>query len=219
MKYIQQLFASHPNNLGRYRERYDIRRTNDRRQADHGYISTRLERLVQTFEVKRATVNSIRHASSTELAAQGFDGKTINVFTHHTTDSMMNQNFYISTVNREQDSIASALASNHSEKQATQTIPKQRYGARVSERDELQQFLLGDDLKLSSQETPASPLSLPIISTKSIVEAESLNDHESAKVQKSKTNKDVKDVEPQKEIQTSSITKDSDRATIAEVQK
>ncbi|KAA6389440.1 MAG: hypothetical protein EZS28_015030 [Streblomastix strix] len=93
-------------------------------QADQRYIGTRFERLVQTLVVQNATANSIRHASSSELAAQGFDGRTINVFTHHTSDSKMNKKFYIFAINREQDSIASALVKNHSEKQATQIIIK-----------------------------------------------------------------------------------------------
>ncbi|KAA6379904.1 MAG: hypothetical protein EZS28_024568, partial [Streblomastix strix] len=81
-----------------------------------------------------------------ELAAQGFDGRTINVFTHHILDSKMNQQFYIFAVNREQDSIASALVKNHGVKQATQIISKQRGGARVSEVEGLQQSSLGDYL-------------------------------------------------------------------------
>ncbi|KAA6371223.1 MAG: hypothetical protein EZS28_033251, partial [Streblomastix strix] len=176
--------------------------TENWKQADQRYISTRLERLVQTLGVQNATANSIRHTSSTELAAQGFDRRTINVFTHHTPDSKMNKEFYIFAVNKEQDSIASALVKNHGMKQATQIISKQRDGAR-----------------LSPQKTPASPLSLPIISTQPIVEAESPNDHESAIALKSQMLKDDQDVEPQKEAQNSSMTTDSDRATAAGAQK
>ncbi|KAA6395849.1 MAG: hypothetical protein EZS28_008620 [Streblomastix strix] len=119
----------------------------------------------------------------------------------------------------EQDSIASALVKNHCEKQATQIISKQRGGARVSEGDVLQQSPLGDDLQLSPQEILASPLSLPIISTNHIVEAESSNDHESANVWKSQLQKDDHDVEPQEEAQNSVFIKDSDRATTAGAQK
>ncbi|KAA6374274.1 MAG: hypothetical protein EZS28_030200 [Streblomastix strix] len=179
------------------RERYNVRRTEDLKQADQRYISSRLERLVQIFGVQNATANSIRNASSTELAALCFDGGTINVSTHHTSDSKMNKEFYIFAVNRELDSIASALLKNHGEKQATQIISKQSSGAK----------------------TLASLLSLPIISTQHIVEAESPNDHESAKVQESQIQKDDQDVEPQDEAQDSSMTKGSDRATIAEAQK
>ncbi|KAA6385917.1 MAG: hypothetical protein EZS28_018557 [Streblomastix strix] len=193
--------------------------TENWKQADQKCISTRLERLVQTLGGQNATANSIRHAFSTELAAQGFDGRTINCFTHHTPDSKMNNKFYFFAVNKEQDSIASALVKNHGEKQATQIISKQRGGARVSEGDGLQQSPLGDDLQLSPQETLASPLSLPIISTQPIVETESPNDHESAKVQNSQIQKDDQDVEPQKEAQDSSMTKDSDRATTSGAQK
>ncbi|KAA6394107.1 MAG: hypothetical protein EZS28_010365 [Streblomastix strix] len=189
------------------------------KQADQRYISTRLEKLVQIFEVQNATVNSIRHASSTELVAQGFDGRTINVFTHHTPDSKMSKKFYTFALNKEQDSIASALVKNHGEKQATQIISKQTGGARVSEGDRLQQSPLGDDLQLSPQETLASPLSLLIISTQPIVEVESSNDHESAKAQNSQMQKDDQDVKPQEEAQNSSLTKDSDRATTAGAQK
>ncbi|KAA6400296.1 MAG: hypothetical protein EZS28_004183 [Streblomastix strix] len=85
-------------------------------QADQRYISIHLERLVQTYGVQNATANSIKHASSTELAAQGFDGRTINVFTHHTPDSKMNKEYYIFAVNREQDSIASAFVNNRGQK-------------------------------------------------------------------------------------------------------
>ncbi|KAA6376590.1 MAG: hypothetical protein EZS28_027883, partial [Streblomastix strix] len=56
--------------------------------------------------------------------------------------------------------------------------------------------------------TLASPLSLSIILTQPIVEAESLNDHESAKVQNSQMLKDDQDVEPQEEAQNPSMTKD-----------
>ncbi|KAA6365328.1 MAG: hypothetical protein EZS28_039144, partial [Streblomastix strix] len=101
----------------------------------------------------------------------------------------------------------------------TQIISKQRGGARVSEGDGLQQSPQGDDLQLSPQETLASPLSLPIISTKSIVEAKSPNDHESAKAQNSQMQKDGQDGKPHEEAQNSSITKDSDRATTAGAQK
>ncbi|KAA6372058.1 MAG: hypothetical protein EZS28_032418, partial [Streblomastix strix] len=165
--------------LNRPREHYQQSPTNfihlfwaeNWKQADQKYISARLNRLVQTLGVQNATANSIRYASSTELAAQGFDGRTINVFTHQIPDSKMNKKFYIFAVNKEQDSIASALVKNHSEKQATQIISKQRGGARVSEGDGLQQSPLEDDLQLSPQETLASPLSLPIISSQPIVEA------------------------------------------------
>ncbi|KAA6376417.1 MAG: hypothetical protein EZS28_028057 [Streblomastix strix] len=190
--------------------------TENWKRADQKYISTRLERLVQTLGVQNATANSIRHASSTELAAQGFDERTINCFTHHTPDSKMNKKFYVFAVNKEQDSIASALVRNHGKKQATQTVSKQRGDTSVSDGDGLQQSPQGDDLQLSPQETLASPLSLPIISSKPIVEAESPNDHESARAQNSQVQKDDQDVEPQR---NSSMTKDSDGATTAEAQK
>ncbi|KAA6393549.1 MAG: hypothetical protein EZS28_010925 [Streblomastix strix] len=93
----------------------------------------------------------------------------------------MNQNNQIFTINREHDSIESALVSNHIQKQATQIILKQRVGARVAEGDVLQQSPLVDDLLLSPWETFAPPLSLPNISTQAIVEAESPNVHKSAK--------------------------------------
>ncbi|KAA6394525.1 MAG: hypothetical protein EZS28_009948 [Streblomastix strix] len=187
--------------------------TENWKQADQKYISIRLERLVQTLGINGATVNIIRHASSTELAARGFDGMKINIFAHHTSKSKTNQQFYIFTINMEQDFIASSLVKNHGEKQTTQIISKQRGGSRVSEGDGLQQSLLGDDLQLSPQEILASPLSIQIISTQPIVEAESLNDHKSSKRQKSQMWKDDQDVEPQEEAQDSSMTKDSDRAT------
>ncbi|KAA6372219.1 MAG: hypothetical protein EZS28_032254, partial [Streblomastix strix] len=212
--------------LTRHREHFQQSPTNiihlfwteNWKQADQRYISTRLERLVQTLGVQTATANSIKHAFSTELAAQGFDGRTINVFTHHTPDSKMNEKFYNFAVNKEQGSITSALVKNHGEKQATQIISKQRGDARVSDGNRLQQSPLGDDLQLSPQETLASHLSLQIISTQLIVEAESQNDHESAKVQNSQMQKDDQDVEPQEEAQDSSMTKDSDRATTAGAQ-
>ncbi|KAA6379192.1 MAG: hypothetical protein EZS28_025280, partial [Streblomastix strix] len=193
--------------------------TENWKRADQRYISTRLERLVQTLVVQNATANSIRHASSTELAAKGFDGRIINCFTHHTQDSKMNKKFYVFAVNKEQDSIASALVRNHGVKQATQIISKQRGDARVSDGDGLQKSPQGDDLQLSPWETLASPLSHPIISSQPIVEAESPNDHESAKVQNSQMQKDDQDVKPQEEAQNSSMTKDSDRATTTGAQK
>ncbi|KAA6386704.1 MAG: hypothetical protein EZS28_017767 [Streblomastix strix] len=158
-------------------------------QADQRYIGILLERLVKIFGVKNATTNSIIHASSTELTAQSFDGRTINVFTHHSSDSKMNKEFYIFPENRGQDSMASPLVNIHGE----------------------QQF--------SPQETLASPLSLPIILTQPIVESESPNDHKSAKRQKSQMWKDDQDLEPQEEYQDSSMTKDFDRATTAEAQQ
>ncbi|KAA6359990.1 MAG: hypothetical protein EZS28_044483, partial [Streblomastix strix] len=119
--------------------------TENWKRADQRHISTRLERLVQTLGVQNTTANSIRHASSTELAAQGFDGRTINCFTHHTPDSKMNNKFYVFAVNKEQHSIASALVKNHGKKQATQIVSKQRGDARVSDGDGLQQSPQGDD--------------------------------------------------------------------------
>ncbi|KAA6389169.1 MAG: hypothetical protein EZS28_015302, partial [Streblomastix strix] len=209
--------ANTPNRVQRTSCTYSGPRTGSK--ADHRYISTRLERLIQTLGVKSATANSIRHASSTELAAQGFDGRTINCFTHHIPDSQINSYYYIFTVSREQDSIASALVINPGEMQATQIISKQRGGARVSEGDRLRQSPLGDDLQLSTQDTLASPLSLPFISTQPIDETQSPKDHESAKAQNSQMQKDDQDVKPQEEAQNSTMTKDSDRATIAEALK
>ncbi|KAA6357544.1 MAG: hypothetical protein EZS28_046929 [Streblomastix strix] len=193
--------------------------TENWKQVDQRFIGTRLENLVQTFGVQNITANSIRHASSTELAAQGFDGRTINVFTHHILDSKMNQKFYILTMNKEQDSIASALAKNHGEKQATQIFLKYRDRARVSEGEGLQQSPSGDDLQFSPQDTFASRFCLPIISTKPIVEAESPNDHESAKVQNSQMQKDDQDMKPQEKALNTSMTKGTDRATTADAQK
>ncbi|KAA6360079.1 MAG: hypothetical protein EZS28_044392, partial [Streblomastix strix] len=144
--------------------------TENWKRADQRYISTSLERHVQTLGVQNATANSIGHASSTELAAQGFDGRTIDVFTHHTLKLKMNQEFQIFALSMVQDSTAFALVKNHGEKQATQITSKQRYGARISEGDGLQQSPLGDDLQLSPQETLTSPLSLPIISSQPIVD-------------------------------------------------
>ncbi|KAA6403169.1 MAG: hypothetical protein EZS28_001295 [Streblomastix strix] len=187
-------------------------------QADQRCINKRLKRLVQTLGIKGVTTNSIRQASSTELAAQRFDEIAINVFTHHMSDSKMNQQFYIFVANIEMDSIASALVNNHSDKHATKTISKQRGGARFFKGNILQQFPLRDDLQLSPQETLASPLSLPIISSQPIVEAESPNDHESAKVQNSQMQKDDQVVKPQEVAQNSSMTKGSDRATTANAQ-
>ncbi|KAA6385893.1 MAG: hypothetical protein EZS28_018579, partial [Streblomastix strix] len=193
--------------------------TENWKQADQRYISTRLERLVQTLGVLNARANSIRHASSTELAAQGFDWRTINVFTFHTLDSKMNKKFFIFAVNKEQDSIASALVKNHGEKQITQIIAKQWGGAGVSEGDGLQQSPLSYDLQLSPLGTLASPLSLLIISTQLFDEAESPNDHGNAKVQNLQMQKEDQDVKPQEEAQNSSMTKDSDRATTDGAQK
>ncbi|KAA6378205.1 MAG: hypothetical protein EZS28_026267 [Streblomastix strix] len=213
--------------LTRLREHFQQSQTNfihlfwteNWKRADQSYTNTRLERLVQTLGVQNAIVNSNRHASSTELAAQGFDGRTINCFTYHTPDSKMNNQFYVFALDNEQDFIASELVKNHSKKQATQIISKQMGDARVSDGDGLQQSPQGDYLQLSPQETLASPLSLPIISSQPIVETESPNDHESAKVQNSQMQKDDQDMEPQEEAQNSSMTKDSDRATTAGAQK
>ncbi|KAA6373959.1 MAG: hypothetical protein EZS28_030515 [Streblomastix strix] len=193
--------------------------TKNWKQVYQRYINICLGKFVQTIGVQNATANSIRHASSTELAAQVFDRRTINVYTHHTPDSKMNKEQYIFAINREQDSIAYALVKDHDEKKATQIFLKQRDGAIVSEGDVLQQSPLKDDLQLSPQETLDSPLSLPIISTQPIVEAESPNDHESAKAQNSQMQKDDQDMEPQEEAQNSSMTKDSDRAASVEAQK
>ncbi|KAA6381775.1 MAG: hypothetical protein EZS28_022699 [Streblomastix strix] len=193
--------------------------TENWKRADQRYTNTRLERLVQTLGVQNATANSIRHASSTELAAQGFDGRTINCFKHHTQDSKMIKKFYVFVVNKEQDSIASALVKNHNMKQATQIISKQRGDARVSDGDGLQQSPQGDDLQLTPQETLASPLSIPIILTQPIVEAQSPNDYESTKVQNSQIQKDDQNTEPQEEALNSNMTIDSDRTTTAGAQK
>ncbi|KAA6402452.1 MAG: hypothetical protein EZS28_002012, partial [Streblomastix strix] len=194
----------------RHREHFQQRPTNfihlfwteNWMHAYQRYISTRLKRLVLTLGVQNANANSNGLAASTELAAHRFDGRTINCFTHHTSDSKMNNRFYVFAVNKEQDFIASALVKNHGENQAIQIISKQRGGVR-----------------LFPQENLASPLSLPIISSQPIVEAESPNDHESAQAQNSQKQKDEQDVDPQEEAQNSSLTKDSDRATTAGAQK
>ncbi|KAA6321171.1 MAG: hypothetical protein EZS28_054589, partial [Streblomastix strix] len=162
-------------------------------QADLRYVSTRLERLVQTLGVQNATTNSIKHAYSTELAAHGFDRGIINCFTHHTTDSKMNNKFYVFAVNKEQDSIASALVKNHGEKQAAQIGSKQMGVARVYEGDLPHLSSLEDDLQSATYETLASPSSLTIISTLLMVEAMSSNDHMSAKIQKLQMQKNNQD--------------------------
>ncbi|KAA6402778.1 MAG: hypothetical protein EZS28_001688 [Streblomastix strix] len=175
--------------------------TENWKQADLKYISTRLERFVQMLGVQSTTANSIRNASYTELTTLGFDRRTINVFTHHTPDSKMNEKFYFFAMNKEQNFIASALVLNHDEKQFTQIISKLRGGARVSGGNVLQQSPLGDDIKLSPQETLASPPSLLITSTNPTVEAQSPNDHESANNQKSQMQKFDQDEEPQEVAQ------------------
>ncbi|KAA6381772.1 MAG: hypothetical protein EZS28_022702 [Streblomastix strix] len=227
------------------RNRYDVRRTNDLRQrltksffvqlikhrehfqhsptdyihlfwtenwkrADQRHISSRFENLVQTIQIKGTTANCIRPASSTELAAQDFDGRTIYVFTHHSPDSKMNNKFYVFAVNKEHNSRTSALVKNYGMKQATYIISKQRGDARIFQ---------GDDLWLSPQKTLVSHLSLPIISTQPIVEAESPNDHESVKGHESQMQKDDQDVKPREQAQNSSMTKDSDRETTAGAKK
>ncbi|KAA6383357.1 MAG: hypothetical protein EZS28_021117 [Streblomastix strix] len=158
----------------------------------------------------------IEYTSSKEQAAQGYDGRKIVIFTHHTSDSKLNQKYYIFAVNREQDSIASALVKNFNQKQTTQIISKQQSEARVSEGSGLQQFPQQDGLQFSAQQTLNQPLSLQNISTQPIVEAESHNDHQSANFQMSQMMKDDVDAELQEEAQDLSMTKDSDRATIAE---
>ncbi|KAA6339188.1 MAG: hypothetical protein EZS28_052630 [Streblomastix strix] len=193
--------------------------TENGEQADQKYISTRLDRLIHAVRTNGATVNSITHASSIELLTYGFNERTRNIFTHHTPYSKISQQHYTLAVNRVLDSIAAALVKNHGEKITTQIISKQRGDARVSDGDGLQQSPLEDDLQLSPQESLASPLSLPIISTQTIVETEHPNDHESAKIQKSQLWRNVPDMKPQEQAKNSSMTKDSDRATTAEAQK
>ncbi|KAA6403541.1 MAG: hypothetical protein EZS28_000931 [Streblomastix strix] len=189
------------------------------KQADQTNIRTRLEILDETLVVKSATVNTVIHAFSTDQATQRIDGRTINVFTHHSPDSKMNKKFYIFAVIKEQDSIASALKSNHGMKQATQIISKQRGDARVSEGYELQQSPQVDDLQLSTQETLVSPLSRPIISTQLFVEVDSRKDHDSAKDQKLQMQNDEIHLKSHDEAQDSSFTKDSERATTARAYK
>ncbi|KAA6377297.1 MAG: hypothetical protein EZS28_027177 [Streblomastix strix] len=65
----------------------------------------------------------------------------------------------------------------------------------------------------------ASYLSLSIILTQPIVEAVSPNDKKCTNDQLSQMQKLDQDMEQQEEVQDSSMTKDSDRATIAEAQK
>ncbi|KAA6385101.1 MAG: hypothetical protein EZS28_019373 [Streblomastix strix] len=166
--------------------------------ADQRHISNHLERLVHTLGVQNATANSIRFASSTELAVQGFGGRTINIFTHNSPDSTMNQEFYVFEINRQQDSTASALEKNHGEKQAepaTQTVSKQSGDARVSDGDVLQQSAYVDDLQSSPQETLATPLSFLMILTQRIVEVRSPNDRESTCGQESQIQRDDQDEE------------------------
>ncbi|KAA6388250.1 MAG: hypothetical protein EZS28_016225 [Streblomastix strix] len=199
-----------PPKQSKNRERYDVRRTEDLRvcptetffvwltrlrehfqqsptniihlfwtekweQADQKYISICLERLAQTLGEQNASANSIRYASSTDPAAQ---------------ESKIPKHLHSQRI-----TVRSKLLKLSQNKGG---------GARVSEGDVLQQSPLGDNLQLSPQETLASSLFPPIISTKPIVEAESPNDHESEKAQKSQMQKDDQDVEPQEEAHNSS---------------
>ncbi|KAA6369947.1 MAG: hypothetical protein EZS28_034526 [Streblomastix strix] len=148
IKNKEQQFAFHRNNLSRekdmiLRKHFQQSPTNfihlfwteNWKRADQKYISKRLERLVQTLGVWNATANSIGHASSTELIARSFDGRTINRFTRHTLDLKMNNRFYVFAVDKEQDSITSTLVKNHGKKQATQIVSEQKGEARVSDGD------------------------------------------------------------------------------------
>lgn len=99
--------------------------TNDWKPADQRIIRNHLDNLVHILGVQGATANSIRHASTTELAVMGVDERTLNIVTHHTPNSQSTQNFYVFAAQRQSDSIASALTSSHGRKQdelATQTI-------------------------------------------------------------------------------------------------
>ncbi|KAA6399055.1 MAG: hypothetical protein EZS28_005415 [Streblomastix strix] len=117
----------------------------------------------------------------------------------------MNCQFYVFALNRSQNSIASAFAKTHGQKQAetsSQIISKQRCKARVPERDVLQLSPQGNDLQLSPQETHASPLSHPMISTQPIVEARSPNDRESTSGHKLQMQKDMKIKNKHSELQS-----------------
>ncbi|KAA6359056.1 MAG: hypothetical protein EZS28_045417 [Streblomastix strix] len=70
----------------------------------------------------------------------------------------------------------------------------------------------------STQETPASPLSLPIISTQPIVEARYPNDRESTRCQESRKQKDDQVVQQQSRALVSSMTKKFDKAGNANAQ-
>ncbi|KAA6374545.1 MAG: hypothetical protein EZS28_029929 [Streblomastix strix] len=163
--------------------------TENWKRTDQRYIGTRLERLVQTLGIQNATANSIRHGSSTELAAQEFDGRTINIFEHNISYSKIIHEFYFFVANREQDSLL--LVNSHGEKQDTQIISKLCGGQRVNEEDALQ---------LS-------------------VEAEFPISHKNVKRQKSLIWGDYQDVEQEDEALNSNMTKNSYRATTAEAQK
>ncbi|KAA6396711.1 MAG: hypothetical protein EZS28_007764 [Streblomastix strix] len=153
------------------------------------YISIRLDKLIYTLGNNGTTLNSIRYTSSTELPEDGFDERTINVFTHHTPDSKMNQEYQIFVVNREQESVASTLINNHEEKLVTLIISK----------------------KWAEQEYPKEMYYRNLL--------EPPNDHKSVKRKKLKIQKDDQDVEPLKDAKDSSMKKDSDRTTTAEAQK
>jgi site-specific recombinase XerD len=87
--------------------------TNNWQEADQRVIKNRLDDLIHTLGVQGATANSIRHASTTELAVMGVDDRTLNTFTHHSLNSQTTQKFYVFAAKRQTDTIASALTQSH----------------------------------------------------------------------------------------------------------
>ncbi|KAA6397538.1 MAG: hypothetical protein EZS28_006930 [Streblomastix strix] len=197
------------------RERYDVRRTEDPKS-----ISNRDQQISYTYSGLKIWSKLIRDtlAHAYKDLHKHLDSKG-RLRTPLDTHLLQNEQHRVLMGGQQMIPYSSALVKNHGKKQATQIFSKQRGGARVSEGDGLQQSPQGDDLQLSPQEALASTFSFRIISTQPFIEAESHNDHESAKVYKSQMQKDDQDVEPQEEAEDSSMTKDSDRPTNVEAYK
>ncbi|KAA6362080.1 MAG: hypothetical protein EZS28_042392 [Streblomastix strix] len=159
MKNTRQQFAFHPNNRGREKDM----------MQDELKILKFAQQKPSSFDYQdlENTSNKVQRTSYTYFGLRIGSKLIRDISVHVLKDWFQHLEFndkkkyYIFAVNRKQDFIASALVKNHGEKQATQIISKQWGGAGVSEGDGLQQSPLGDDLQLSPQETPASPLRPP----------------------------------------------------------
>lgn len=72
-------------------------------------ISELLTLLIKKIGIEGFTAYSIKHASTTKLAAMGIQERDLNMFTNHAPDSKSARNYYVFAANRQVNGIAERL--------------------------------------------------------------------------------------------------------------
>ncbi|KAA6328116.1 MAG: hypothetical protein EZS28_053753, partial [Streblomastix strix] len=72
-------------------------------------ISELLILLIKKIGIEGFTAYSIKHASTTKLAAMGIQERDLNMFTNHASDSKSARNYYVFAANRQVNGIAERL--------------------------------------------------------------------------------------------------------------